>query len=199
MKKAFPRRQGFTLIELMVSVAIFTVVMVIALGALLSISAAERKAETLKSVMNNLSFALEGMSRTIRTGLNYHCDTSNISGSTLVPQNCPNASTGANYFAVQANDGTYVAYCLAGSSLWRLRVTDANLLRTTCSASDGFLPITATEVVVSNLTFYALGTTVADNIQPKVIFTLNGYVSIGSNASSTFNLQTSVTQRIYDQ
>ncbi|TSC69169.1 MAG: hypothetical protein G01um101456_313 [Parcubacteria group bacterium Gr01-1014_56] len=192
-------KRGFTLIEIMVSVAIFSVVMVIALGALLSISAAERKAETLKSVMTNLNFALEGMSRTIRTGLNYHCDTSNISGGTLVPQDCPNASAGSNYFVVQSNDGTFVAYCLAGNSVWRLRVSDANLLRTSCSATDGFLPITASEVLISNLTFYVLGAPVADNIQPKVIFTLNGYVNVSSTASSTFNLQTSVTQRIYDQ
>lgn len=142
-------KRGFTLIEIMVSVAIFSVVMVIALGALLSISAAERKAETLKSVMTNLNFALEGMSRTIRTGLNYHCDTSNISGGTLVPQDCPNASAGSNYFVVQSNDGTFVAYCLAGNSVWRLRVSDANLLRTSCSATDGFLPITASEVLIS--------------------------------------------------
>ena len=57
--------RGFTLIELMVSVTIFIIVMVIALGSLLSISEAERKAEQLKTVMNNLNFGLESMARAI--------------------------------------------------------------------------------------------------------------------------------------
>jgi prepilin-type N-terminal cleavage/methylation domain-containing protein len=199
-------KRGFTLIELMVSVAIFTVVMVIALGSLLSVSGAERKAETLKSVMTNLNFALESMSRTIRTGSNYHCDTSNIS-STLVPQDCPNASAGADYMVLEANDSSYVTYCLNANSIWRQRVNDAAQIRTSCLPADGFLQITAPEVIVNDLTFYVKGACssagsggcTADAIQPKVLISLDGYINISSVASSTFSVQTSVTQRIYDQ
>ncbi len=192
-------KKGFTLVELMVSVAIFSVVMVVALGSLLAISAAERKAETLKTVMDNMSFAMEGMSRTIRTGVNYHCDTTNVSGATLIPQDCPNPATGSTYFALLSNDGYYTAYCLRSSSIWRLRSTTMAGLSTSCLPADGFLPITATEIVVSNLTFYVKGAPLGDNTQPKVVMLLSGYVNIGSNASTTFSLQTSVTQRIYDQ
>src|SRR6185312_12226251 len=67
------KARGFTLIEVMVSVAIFSLVMVIALGALLAISVSDRKAESLKSVINNLNFSLDSLSRSIRTGTSWNC------------------------------------------------------------------------------------------------------------------------------
>ena len=69
--KRTPR--GFTLIELLVSVALFSVVMLISVGSLVAMAEAARKAESIKSVLNNLNFAFDSMSRTIRTGYLYHC------------------------------------------------------------------------------------------------------------------------------
>jgi prepilin-type N-terminal cleavage/methylation domain-containing protein len=192
-------KNGFTLIEMMVSVAIFSIVMVVALGSLLAISAADRKAQTLKTVMDNLSFAMEGMSRTIRTGVNYHCDTTNMTGSTLAPQDCPGNIIGAQYFAFIANDGTYTAYCLNNNQIWRQRSNTMGGLKTSCSALDGFLPITAPEIVISNLSFYVKGAPLGDGIQPKTTMILNGFVNINSTAATAFALQATVTQRIYDQ
>ena len=190
-------KKGFTLIELMVSVAIFTVVMMLALSSLLSISAAERKAETLKSVMSNLNFALESMSRTIRNGCNYHCGTSG-SG----PQNCGSSgdaggSTGQTYLSLVSVDGNSVAYCLDAGTLKRQITSGA--ISTNCSDTTSFLPMTAPEVSITDLSFYVKGAPVGDGIQPKVTVTLSGNIFIGSVASSTFSVQTSVTQRIYDQ
>lgn len=89
----FSKTRGFTLIEVLVSVALFSVVMVIALGALLAISVSDRKAESLKSVINNLNFAVDGMSRAVRTGSNWGCDASH----TLNPTAGTDCSTtGAN-------------------------------------------------------------------------------------------------------
>jgi len=67
-------QKGFTLVEMLVSVAIFAVVMTVALGSLLAMSESDRKAQTLKSVINNLNFSLDSMSRAIRTGTTYSCD-----------------------------------------------------------------------------------------------------------------------------
>jgi prepilin-type N-terminal cleavage/methylation domain-containing protein len=68
--KPFDKTQGrgFTLIEVLVSVMIFSVVMTVALGALLAMSQSDKQAEELKTVVNNLDFALDSMTRTIRTG-----------------------------------------------------------------------------------------------------------------------------------
>src|SRR3990167_630199 len=64
---------GFTLVEMIVAVALFAIVMLVSVGALLSLTAANRKAQALQSVMNNLNVALDGMVRSIRMGSNYHC------------------------------------------------------------------------------------------------------------------------------
>jgi len=62
------KEKGFTLVEIIISLAIFAMVAVVALGALVKIVSANKKAQTLQSAMTNLNFALESMSREIRTG-----------------------------------------------------------------------------------------------------------------------------------
>ena len=68
-----PFGRGFTLVEMIVSVALFGIVMLVAVGALLSVVAANRQSQAIKTVINNLNFALESMSRNILTGSNYRC------------------------------------------------------------------------------------------------------------------------------
>jgi prepilin-type N-terminal cleavage/methylation domain-containing protein len=192
---------GFTLVEMIVSVAIFTVVMTISLGALLAISESDRRAQTLKSVINNLNFALDSMGRSIRTGTNYHCGTA---GTVTTPQDC---NLPAPYFAFEAFDGSDVAYCLDNGLIKRQVTT--GVLSTDCSSAN-FVPITSSEVTISNLDFYVKGAPRSDLIQPKVTIVLSGYVQVtgggntqldcGANSSTCtiVNLQTSVTQRLFD-
>lgn len=188
--------RGFTLIELLVSTAVFTTVMVIALGALLALAEADRKAQTLNAAVNNLSFALDSMSRTIRTGSNYHCDNS---GTLTLPQNCA-GSDPESYIAVLAADGSKVAYCFDSGTIKRQIILPgvSGNLSSDC-ASANFLPLTATDVLVTDLSFYVTGATVGDSIQPKVTILTSGYVPVTETRKTKFNLQTSVTQRIYDK
>jgi prepilin-type N-terminal cleavage/methylation domain-containing protein len=67
-------KRGFTLIEMIVSLAVFSVVAVVALGALTKIVSANRKAQTLQASITNLNFALETISRELRVSPNYYCD-----------------------------------------------------------------------------------------------------------------------------
>lgn len=184
-------QKGFTLIELLVSVGIFTVVMVVALGALLSISEADRKAQTLKTVTNNLNFALDNMSRSIRTGNTYHCGS--LSGG--------DCTTGSTFFAFDANDGNQRVYRWSSAGC-------PNTLGCVERSTDGgnnYYAITAPEVVILNpsggsgLMFYLVGSIPGDVWQPRVTITLRGYVQVTAAQRSNFDLQTTVTQRLYDQ
>ncbi len=65
---------GFTLVEIMVSVALFTIVVTISMGALLTIVDTNRKAQTLQLVMNNLNFAVESMVREMREANSFAVD-----------------------------------------------------------------------------------------------------------------------------
>lgn len=197
MNTRLTHTRGFTLIEMLVSVALFSIVMVVALGALLSMSVATRKAEAIDSAINNLSAAIESMSRSIRTGANYHCGSSGTLTST---QDCVNAPQ--PFFTYMAYDGSQVTYCLSNPG------TNTCNTSTTCATGNcmvlrsinggAYSSLTAPEVHITFFGFYVAGTTIGDSVQPKVDILINGSVPITAKQNSTFNIQTSVVQRIFD-
>ena len=75
MKKSFATNQlGFTLIEMIVSLGVFSVVVTTAVGAMLVLISTNQQLQSEQSVMTNLAFALDTMTREIRTGYYYYCD-----------------------------------------------------------------------------------------------------------------------------
>jgi len=62
---------GFTIIETMIAVALFLIVVTIGIGSLLNTTLLQGKSQDMRSIMDNLSFIMEDMSRNIRTGSNY--------------------------------------------------------------------------------------------------------------------------------
>lgn len=192
MKQSPHLRRGFTLIEILVSVAIFTTVMTIALGALLAMSESDRKAQTLKSVINNLNFSLDAMSRSIRTGINYHCDVS--TGTITAPRDCEQASSGATSMAFLSAEGQTVRYCRGDDSA----CDPSGSAVLVSKGGSSYAPLTATEVTITNLRFYVTGAE-DPQVQPHVVILLSGEVPVSGTQTSSFDLQTSVTQRLYDQ
>lgn len=65
---------GFTLIEMIVSLGVFSVVVTTAVGAMLVLIATNQQLQAEQSVMTNLAFALDSMTREMRTGYYYYCD-----------------------------------------------------------------------------------------------------------------------------
>lgn len=184
-------KEGFSLVELLVAVALFSVVMTISVGALLSLVEANRKARALGLVMNNLNFALENMSRNIRIGSAYHC-----SSSTIVPPNIDatqNCANGGVLFAFEAFNGDpttatdQIVYRFLGGRIEK--------------SSDGgatFIAITAPEVTIEDMQFYAVGTTRGDTEQPRVVMTVRGTAGISSRSKTSFSMQSTISQRVID-
>lgn len=197
IKKSLSR--GFTLVELMIATGVFASMMVLVLGTVLSVSHANLKAQSIKTIVNNLNFSLDMMSRTVRTGIFYHCG-NDLAQST--PKDCP---LGDDYMSFTAGDGRAVAFCYytdpnpANFRIKQIRrqiASDPGSLALDC-ADPRFIPITTDEVTVTDVKFYIIG---AQNptLQPKVTILLRGYMSFLGDTSSEFNIQTSVTQRVYD-
>jgi len=69
--KSIRKTAGFTLIEMIVSLALFSVVVTISVGSLLILIASNRQLQDEQAVLANLSFALDSMTREIRTGSAY--------------------------------------------------------------------------------------------------------------------------------
>ncbi|HEV7449573.1 MAG TPA: type II secretion system protein [Candidatus Paceibacterota bacterium] len=190
------QKRGFTLIEMLVSVAIFATVMTIALGALLAMSESDRKAQTLKSVINNLNFALDDISRTMRTGMTYDCNASG--GTTATAHDCATAASAGTAVGFTSADNQNIRYCrgkYTGSS-WSCDAAGAAILVSKAGAS--YAPLTSSEVIINNLQFYVTGAESA-TVQPHVVILLSGSVQVSGSQTSSFDLETSVTQRLYDQ
>ncbi len=179
--------RGFSLIEMIVSVGIFSTVMIVAVGSLLSIVDANRKAQAQQIVINNLNFALENMSRNIRIGSYYHC------GSSLPLSTKADCNNGDSYFAFEGREGNtsqtndQIVYRLSNSQIEK--------------STDGgttFIGITAPEIVIEGLSFYVDGAAAGDQKQPKVLMTVYGHTGISNRARVDFNLQTMISQRAFD-
>jgi hypothetical protein len=71
-------------------------------------------------------------------------------------------------------------------------------------AAGTWIPITSPDIVVlsSGYLFKVVGAqpfSTGDNIQPKVVITVGATVPVSATQNTAVHMQTSVTQRIYDQ
>ena len=190
MKSESKKNSGFSLVELIVALAVFTIIMTISMGSILSVFDANKKSKSLQIVMDNLNLATESMTRTIRFATNYHCDITQ--GSTSTPRDCP---SGATSIAVTDSTGRLIVYKLVGSQIFR-------------SINGGVdYAVTSTDIAVTNLSFWVFGSALfnngADTFQPRAIIVMRGFVGQLNNQrniqrSSSFSLETTVSQRLFD-
>lgn len=177
--------RAFTLVELIVSVGLFSIVIVIAMTAYLSLISLDRKARATNDIMTNLSFVMESMSRSIRTGTDYDC------GGIGSVANCPN---GANYFSFVDENGQTDTYLLNTTDGTIRTCQNANV----CTASSAIV-LTDPRIKVTNLTFYTQGAGTGDGIQPRVIFLISGSITPDEKSPPvSFTIEGGATQRLID-
>jgi prepilin-type N-terminal cleavage/methylation domain-containing protein len=193
--KALP---AFTLIELMVAVSIFAIVMMVGVGALLTMVSVNKRAQGINSVMNNLNAAVEQMSRSIRVGSSYHCADTETPPSAFViatPRDC--AQNGGLLLGFEATGGDpddvddQVVFRLNGTQLERSLESGAN---------GSWVSLTAPEVHINNFKFYVTGSTPlggGDTEQPRVLMIIRGTAEL-QGGPTEFTVQSSVTQRLID-
>lgn len=185
MTRKDKNKKGFTLVELIVSIGVFTIVMFISLGSVLSVMDANRKAQALRSVMDNLNYSLESMTRTIMFGRNYHCDIN------VLPINSVNdCSSGANSLAITNYSGLQVVY----------KLVNGRIIRSIGGGTDYYL--TGADVVIDNLSFRVFGSGQysdgADMLQPQIIIVIKGHAGTKVGLQSYFTIETTVSQRFFD-
>ena len=181
------QNSGFTLVEMVIAFGVFSSLMVVSTGSFITLMEANHKAQATKTVVNNLHFALENMSRNIRTGRNFHCGAGGILSQ---PQNC--ASLADSYLAVTSPDNKIVSYYFNADRHWIEKSV----------AGGEFIPITAPEITVETLEFFVDGacdpTLCLDTKQPRVLIIVGGVMQGKSKVTSRFDIQTTVSQRALD-
>lgn len=174
---------GYTLIELIIATGLFSLIMLLASGAYLMMIGLQRQAQGIATGIDNLSFAIETMTRDIRTGSAYSC------GISLNLGDC--AVSGGSSFTFTPSSGgvgTGVTYKLdtqpAPNSAIRGITKDGAML-------------TDPSVDITSLIFYVAGTgkPPGDLAQPHVTITISGRVLYGQGKSETFHIETGATMR----
>lgn len=196
MKETFQTNQsGFTLLEMLVSLALFTIVITMSVGSLLVLIDANAKARNMQALMTNLAFALDSMTRDIRTGYDYSCDKDHGEGQT---SDCPSSpSTDGFSFTESGNSLTVglgnnrIAYQLQNNRIQR------NL------AGSGWQPITSEDIEITELSFYVSGAADelfadGDTEPPTVTIFVSGEAGDVEVSQTSFSLQTTVVQRRED-
>lgn len=210
-------KQGFTIIEMIVSLAIFSFVITIAVGALLMLMSANKQLQGEQSVMTNLSFALDSMTREIRTGTFFYCDsqgsyngTNNIFNSnnnidTILGdsyQDCQNGNTSINQIHGLAFKEGGDSITLSNEHiLYFFDKTAGKIYR----RIGGGAPqsIVSSGITIKKLEFFVTGSKKqslggSGNLdQPSVTIFIEA-LDPSDPTSKTYYLQTTVTQRTLD-
>lgn len=170
--------KGFTLVELIVAVGLFALVMTLATGAYLLMISLNRQAQSIATGINNLSFVLETMTRTIRTGTGYSCS------STVNLAECPSGGTSFT-FEDTTNANLPTTFTFTGTKIQKTvnsvssDLTDSSVI--TIDSSIG-----ASKFIVT-------GTAVGDALQPHVIIVVKG--TVPGKTPQTFTIETGATMR----
>lgn len=211
MKKGLKKiktNQGFTLVEVMISIGLFTVIMIIGIGAILGVNVTNRKTQSMRAIIDNMSFVMEDMARSMRLGDFFVCvedgapDLNDvILGNQQLTNDGPDQLSFGPckgiafepYWDSYPTVGTnQVAYYIDSEAIWK-KEPDMQF--------DDMLsnPITPPEIIIDpdRSGFIVEGSDINDLRQPKITIVLVGTITL-SGVSTNFNMQTTVSQRLLD-
>ncbi len=143
--------------------------MMLASGAYLVMIGAHRQTQAIATGIDNLSFVLESMTRSIRTGRSY-------------------SQVGTSRFSFTDQGGCIITYDILGG---RIVQSESG---TGCPFLSS-VPLTSPSLTISSLAFSYWNTPPGDDFQPHVIIIVSGTVSSGPGKTEPFTVETSATMR----
>ena len=195
---------GFTLLEAMVAVAIFTVIMVVGISAILNVNSTYKKSQNFRSIIDSLNYMMEDVSRNVRLGSNYHCfndgdDLDMVANLIVGPQNCASSTDGNLAVGIEPQEG--VPSLLTDQFVYHIKernsdITDCELRKST-DGGQSFVSVTPPEIrlncTLSGFNVYGTDISVPEN-SPRVVIRLNGVVNYKTTVTP-FAIQTTASQR----
>ena len=199
----FEFKKGFTLLEMLISLSIFSVIIMMAAGIMISVQNAREKVGTVLLMQDNIRFTLELFSREIRTGAVYQTTTKGRTacGAARVPLNSELSFTHWNQGFPQPR--TYFLYDTDnnGAPDTIMRVKQGSFSASDCSNPSIVTPFTDTDnMAVERLRFDLFGQTPgASDGQPWVRIILRARSrGVKTQLQSVLNIQTTMSQRLRD-
>ena len=166
------------MLEMIISIGIFSVLVVASIGVTIGVSNAQIKAANIQAIQDNIRFSLELITKEMRTGSGY-----------ALSSVC--SSTPGTEVSFTTSAGETRMYYLSGDKIMRLKNT------ATCQLAQ---PLMADEVGVERLRFITSGTVTgpADG-QPRVTISMSVVSKSAKNPlESRMDLETTVVQRLRD-
>lgn len=201
-KNFLQKNKGYTLIETVVAVGIFSVIILIGINALINANEAGRKGRDLRNVIDNFNFALEDMSRNIRDGYHYHCGDEVLIESPLScnPDNSPRVIFFEQITGIDGNASDQVGYKFTRIDSPNCGSGGVSLQYNLCKTTNGgttWIQLNPPEIVFSSASvFSVLGAEdyPTDKQQPLATIFLSGNITY-KNFTTSLSAQTTVSQR----
>ncbi len=206
MKKIFTQKnRGYTIIETMIAISLFIVITTVGMTSLLNANLVYRKSQNMRSIIDNLNYVMEDMSKNMRTGSKFRCfrsgDSLNTTEAGGVSRSCPNG------WALAFESPLGSASTSSDQWVYYLRL-DTNvtpnvtrIYKSTNSMTD-FFQVTSSEIEIDSdaSSFSVLGAepvSALDTQQPLITIRLVGNIRY-KTVDTPFSLQTSVSSRYVD-
>lgn len=195
IKNQNKKKGGFTLIELMVAISIFTMIMLVAMGSLFTMLDSAKGARALRLAMDNVNFAMESMTRSIRMGTNYNCSSTDLNNLNSYSNSNSNSTCQNSKISFKPQTlpppapepTSKIAYGL-GVGAYNKSIVRCNGISCT--------PITSPDVKIEELKFVVNGSSPTDNKQASVYIIVKGTVTV-KKIDHSFAIQTMASQRNY--
>lgn len=212
--------RGFTLVEMLIVLGLFSFIMTLSTGVLYGTQAVNVKLQETQSILDNVNLSMDAMSREIRYGSDFHCGPTvpsaliNQEASSTLRKNCSYYSGGGKFLIFKPVDAASstdrVAYYASTTKNGDVILKDEYV-----GGATSTYQITANDVKVKSLMFYVVGANstsdsvpptsnvygATDFVQPLITIDLSGETKpVMSDASSTkFIIQLSVSARSLDK
>ncbi len=183
--KKSSKNKAFTLIELMVATTLFTIIMLMGVGSLVTSSNSSKSAQRLRTAVDNVNFAMESIARELRTGTSYLCGSDSVDMSAEAKGDCSDGGNAIAFNPQQTGSSpvSRIAYVVKNKKIERCEVD-----RYHCT------PVVSGDVDIENIRFIVSGSSLLDEIQPSVRVFIKGVVNASENPMP-FTLQTMASQR----
>ena len=202
MKKISHIQSGFTLVEVMIAMAIFTVVITIGIGAILDATTQHNRTRNYRAVMDSMNFVMEDMARNIRLASNVRCITPANSSATpydlgtfdVYPESCTGGSNTIIFNSLNHDPIKYFISPVKPSPIYKRIDSGGNVgVERIITPPEVEIDPTRSWFTVRN----AEPISKNDFGQPVVTIRLAGTVTL-KGVSSPFAIQTTVTLRQLD-
>jgi prepilin-type N-terminal cleavage/methylation domain-containing protein len=209
------KRQGFTLVEMLIVLGLFSFMMTLATGVLYTTQAINVKLQETQSILDNVNVSADIIARDIRYGTDFHCASTLGEAEREKRKSCDYFDAkGGRFLFFKPDDYSnatdrvvyYSSSTPAGNIIFKDEYFGSG------GTFSNRYQITANDVKIKSLMYYVVGANssaltstdvgdIHDYEQPLITINLSGEtIPVMSNASSTkFSIQSTVAARVLDK